>query len=72
MSDSIFQKLKTLNKEKSDNEIYLLLNSKIYFCPGNYDFLPEDEQKEKIRERDENYKKFIEEQRKLTKKYKKS
>ena len=71
MSDKIFQKLKSLNKDKSDKEILLLLNSKIYLCPGNYEFSSKEERKKRIKERDENYKKFVEEQTKLERKYKK-
>lgn len=63
MTDKIFEKLKSLNKDMSDEEINKILNVKFYLCPGNYEFLPEEERNRKIEERDKNYKKFLEEQK---------
>lgn len=49
MTDKIFEKLKSLNKDMSDEEINKILNVKFYLCPGNYEFLPEEEKKRKLK-----------------------
>lgn len=40
-------------------------NTKFYFCPGNYEALPPEERKKKLEERDRNYKKYLEECKKI-------
>jgi len=64
MKDKIIKKLKALNKDMSEEKILELRYAKIYFCPGGYELLPEEERRKKIEKRDKNYQKFLKEQNK--------
>lgn len=72
MKDIIFEQMKKRNKNLTNEEIEEMLTRKIYFCPGDYKYLPEEERKKKIEERDKKYKKFLKEQEEHNKKYKKA
>lgn len=72
MNDEIFNIIKERNKNLTDEEIEELLTRKLYFCPGNYEYLTEEERRKKIEQRDRNYQQILKEQEEHNKKYKKA